>query len=138
MKLLIGKRGGVASVVTVVIACGCALAALAKHITGVVTDEADAPIPNAIVELLSVARNGNTNILLRTESDHEGRFKLEGQFSGTLKIKLSARGFVPALVSINNSDMVDVGKIRMKISCSGPGVVCDEVTPKAQRPSSRK
>jgi len=100
-------------------------------VRGVVTDEADNPIPNVLIEL-TCARKGKAAPLANTKSNSEGHFQLEATVNEACNVKITAPGFSTALVPIRpsgNSSEMDLGKIRLRVSCSGPGVVCDEVTP---------
>jgi hypothetical protein len=106
--------------------------ARSNSIRGLVTDESDTALPNVLVEL-TCTQNGHVSVLANTKTTSDGRFKLDMTAPNACKIRITAPGFASTLIPIRGSEkrgIVDLGKIRMKITCSGPGVTCDEVTPK--------
>jgi Carboxypeptidase regulatory-like domain len=101
-----------------------------KIIRGLVTDEANAPLPNALIELNCPKEKASAQA--STKSNADGRFQFEATLHGMCKVKITAPGFSTLLVPIPDSPkraVTDLGKIRLSVSCSGPGVICDEVTP---------
>jgi Carboxypeptidase regulatory-like domain len=106
-------------------------AAQSRVIRGVVTDAANSAVPNAAVEL-SCAQMGHAATVVNTSSKVDGSFEFQNTLIGVCKISIVAPGFTSALISISSSEKsepVDVGRIRLRISCKGPGVICDEVYP---------
>jgi hypothetical protein len=111
-------------------------AAQSRVVRGVVTDEANAPVPSAAVKL-SCARTGRAPRVLSTTSKADGGFQFQTRLIGACKVSIAAPGFVPILISISSSDKsepVDLGTLRLRISCEGPGVTCDQVTPAKTKP----
>jgi Carboxypeptidase regulatory-like domain len=105
-----------------------------RPIRGSVSDEAGNAIPAAIVEL-SCVRDGKSSVLEHAKSDTNGHFQLEATPDGRCQLKISAPGFAKTSVRLStsgNHGTTDVGKIQLRVSCSGPGVICDEVTPKKE------
>ena len=102
-----------------------------KIVRGLVTDDADAPIPNALIELVCV--QGEKKITAASgKSSANGHFQFKTTLRGICKIKISAPGFSDLLVSMADSDgraVINLGKMHVRVNCSGPGVICDEVTP---------
>ena len=107
-----------------------------KAIHGVIADQTDSPIPNALVNLSCVHRvHGNTETKTKTGTD--GRFRLDSTLPGECRVNIFAPGFLSVVIRVKasgNKAGVDLGKVRLRISCSGPGVICDEVTSKAEPP----
>ena len=100
-----------------------------KMIRGIVTDESATPIPNAFIEL-SCPQKGKG---VSTKSGIDGHFQFEAILYGACKTKIAAPGFSIRVIPISSSDkraVMDLGKIQLRVSCSGPDVICDEVTPK--------
>jgi hypothetical protein len=125
--------GIITTVVTMASAAG------SRAIVGLVTDKTNSPLPNVLVEL-KCSRNGKLRTVAATRTNDEGRFRL--QFgSPQCKIRISAPGFASRLVSLDKpgkDEAIDLGKIVLDVSCSGPGVVCDEVTPRKATPKVRQ
>ena len=112
------------------------LAAQSRVVRGVVTDEANLPVPNTHVEL-SCARTGHATKIVSTSSRADGGFQLQAMLLGECKASIAAAGFAPVIIPIRGSNKhtpVDLGTIRLRISCTGLGVVCDEVTPAKAKP----
>jgi hypothetical protein len=102
-----------------------------RAISGTVTDEADAPIPNAVIEL-QCSQGRKTEIRARDITNSSGQFRIESTLNGSCSVRVTHSGFSPVLMPVVASDKsaaVDLGKIRLRVSCSGSDVVCDEVTP---------
>jgi hypothetical protein len=96
---------------------------------GVITDGTNGPIPNAAVELVCTQK-GKKSVFSTTKSLTDGHFQLEGKPSGTCSIVFAAQGFAPKHVRITKSrEETDLGKIQLKLSCSTPGTICDEIEP---------
>jgi len=112
------------------------VAAQSSFIRGVVTDEASLPVPNTRIEL-RCARTGHTTKIVSTSTRADGAFQLLTRLRGVCKVNIAAPGFSPVLILIRSSvnhAPVDLGTIRLRISCTGPGVVCDEVAPAKANP----
>lgn len=102
-----------------------------KAVIGSVTDEADAPLPNVLIELECV-QSAEKKVHFSTKSDAQGHFRIEATFRGGCNARISAPGFSAVIIPVPKSretDVRDLGKVRLRVSCSGPGVICDEVTP---------
>jgi hypothetical protein len=100
-------------------------------VTGMITDEANGAIPAAVVEMTCIEK-GQPEVRTETKSGEDGRWEIGADIKGRCRLKISAVGFAPVLLGISSPTdrpKIDVGKTRLKVSCSGPGVVCDEVTP---------
>jgi Carboxypeptidase regulatory-like domain len=109
-------------------------------IRGLVTDEADAPIPDAVIELN--CRQGAKQIAVASaKSREDGHFQIRERLRGVCKVNISVPGFSDVLIQISESDrraIVDLGNIRLRLNCKGPGVYCDEVTPvKPEKPNDK-
>jgi len=102
-----------------------------KLVRGLVTDEADHPLPNVLIEWSCVGKE-KPGPLETAKSGADGRFRLEARLEAGCKVKITSPGFSTRLVPIPDSakrSPIDLGKISLRVSCSGPGVVCDEITP---------
>jgi len=107
------------------------LAAQSRVIRGVVADEASLPVPNAQIEL-SCARTGHATKIVSTSSGADGGFQLQAILLGPCKVNIAAPGFASVLIPISGSNRhapVDLGTIRLRISCSGPGVSATKLLP---------
>lgn len=102
-----------------------------KIVRGLVTDETDVPIPSALIEV-DCSRKEREVTAASGKSGVDGHFQFKATLGGMCKIKISAPGFSDLLVSIADSDgraVINLGKMHLRVKCSGPGVTCDEVTP---------
>jgi len=130
---------GILTLAAIILIAGFATspsAAKSRLVRGVVTDEANLPVPNAPIQL-SCARTGHVTKVVSTLSRADGGFQFQITLRGVCKVSIDAPGFAPILISISGSDKrktVDLGPIRLRISCAGPGVTCDQVTPANAKP----
>jgi hypothetical protein len=98
---------------------------------GAITDEAASPLPKVVIQLACHVR-GKELTLGRTESKADGRFEFEAVLQHGCELKIVAPGFASVTKPIPDSPrpaIIDVGTVRLRVSCSGPGVICDEATP---------
>ncbi len=104
-----------------------------RAITGIVVDPANVPINGAVVELLQVRSGNDDRVVLTANTDVAGVFRLKPPASRyKTKVKISAAGFLVTTVSVpklRGMSKADLGKIRLGVSCSTPGVICDELRP---------
>jgi Carboxypeptidase regulatory-like domain len=111
-------------------------ATMGKLVIGTVADQAGAGIPNAVVELLA---ERDEKLIARAESGPEGRFKIRAEFSAPVKVRVTARGFASMTERVKGPGAeLDLGKIRLKVNCSGPGVICDEIVPQTKKPDPKR
>lgn len=102
-----------------------------KVLRGVVTDEAESPVPNVVIQLACHVR-GKELTLGRALSNADGRFELKVVLQHECELKVTAPGFAPMVRALPDNPrlaIIDVGAVRLRVSCSGPGVICDESTP---------
>lgn len=101
-----------------------------SSVTGQVIDEAGAPISKAILKLTSgVPKRGPVVV----ESDMNGRFSFVNIRAGNHQMVIEAPGFKSRMMSIHLKKTIqseNLGVIRLTLSCSGPGTICDMVEPK--------
>ena len=103
-----------------------------QSVRGSVTDEAANPLPKALVEIRCKSK-GEVRVAAKTTTEEGGRFVVEWDGSGTCALRIELAGFRPAELPVSSGGSggsLDVGTVRLKIGCSGPGVICDSVTPK--------
>jgi len=65
-------------------------------------------------------------------TDSEGAFQLAGSQRGVYRVKFTPWKEKVVMIQLGNQSpgsKVDVGVIKVKISCSDPGVICDEIKP---------
>lgn len=106
-----------------------------RIVQGLVTDEADAPIPGALVEL-DCRQKGKRITAASTKSRTDGRFEIKATLRGACKIRISHAGFSEVVIPTSDFErrpVADLGNIRLRVSCLEPGVNCDEVTPVERR-----
>ena len=104
-----------------------------RVVQGLVTDEADAPLPDAVIQL-DCRQKGKESRIASAKGRADGRFKIEVTLRGVCRINISRPGFSGVLIPISDSDrraVIDLGPIRLRLrgNCSEPGAICDEVTP---------
>jgi hypothetical protein len=100
-------------------------------VRGVVIDKSAAPIPNADVEIVC-SRNKASIRRANTKSGPDGHFQLSLVFMGVCKVKVVASGFAACYIQpskAHKSGELNLGRISLDVSCSGPSVICDGVTP---------
>jgi hypothetical protein len=102
-------------------------------VTGIVVDPAGGPFPNgAKVELVLVDDKGRETIVSSIMTDSDGAFQLAGSHRGVYRVKFThgkKKVVVIALGKRALGSKVDVGVIKIEISCSDPGIICDEIKP---------
>jgi hypothetical protein len=109
-------------------------------VTAIITDEADSPIQDAVVGLTCTGKR-KTSASVTAKSAANGRLEFAAALSGVCNLNVAAPGFTPTLVGFDTSHhgpVMDLGKVRLKISCSGPGVICDQVTPKTRTSETKR
>jgi hypothetical protein len=115
-----------AAVLVVVGATTCQGKALLVY--GVVVDWADGPIRDADLDLQCTSRGEKT--LTKAKTERDGHFKLDVVLSGVCSLMIAAPGFAARNVRLSSSDNraeKDLGKIRLKLSCTAPGALCDNM-----------
>jgi hypothetical protein len=108
-----------------------------KTIRGIVTDEADGPIPEAVVEL-DCLQKGKEIKVASANSKADGHFEIQAKLQGACRINISRRDFSGVLIPLSDSDrrpVTDLGKIRLRLhhDCSEPGANCFVVTPRKEK-----
>jgi len=99
------------------------------QVIGILVDPANMPFPDATIELI-LAHAGDSKAISSTKPDEEGRFHVEAAWqSGTYQLKILPRGLHPMVLGVSVqrlSKRIDLGKIMVKVSCTDPGVICDD------------
>lgn len=101
------------------------------RISGRVQDSATAPVSNAAVQLVKSAQHGREKIVTETRTHKDGRFEIGTAGHTKVALRVLAPGFNEKFVLLGAEGVrkdIDVGTIWLAVSCSGPGVVCDDVT----------
>lgn len=102
-----------------------------RAVRGAITDEADNALPNALVETRCKGQS-KTQVVSSGKTDERGAFVLRWDDAKACTVRVELAGFRPvelALRSAGATGALDIGTLRLKVGCSGPGVVCDSVTP---------
>lgn len=98
-------------------------------IRSVIVDAGDAIIPNAIVKLVSTV---NSETEYKTNSNHEGLFRLDLVKPAWYALKVVAPGFRETLkmVHVEAGKEIDLGRFPIELSgCDDPRVICDYFGP---------
>ena len=96
---------------------------------GIVTDETKHAIPGVHIQVLDGSETRTRKVLMTVDSGMNGSFEIDGVLCTDCYFRLTASGFAARTVKISRhrrQATIDLGKIELKLSCTGPGVYCDD------------
>ena len=107
-----------------------ALAAQARvSFVGIVSDETRRAIPRVHIQVLDGSETRTQELLATVDASMDGSFTIDGVRCTDCYLRITAAGFAARTVKMSRHSRqatIDLGNIELKLSCTGPGVYCDD------------